>query len=188
MFEFKCRIISFCFPFIFVSFGESYLLVSWCAGGMCGMTCSDEHRDRSRRPGADDRGWSHRSSTRWLGDREVGWVRVRYALCTWRRIARVSWWFVSGLTSKSLGWFLISLCLKTDCDGLSVVWPQNHWDGFCRFGLKTCYDDFYQFGLKICCSGLASKPAATISDGLASKPALTVSWFVPQNHCDGFLV
>jgi hypothetical protein len=29
-----------------------------------GMACSDEHRGRSRRPGADDRGWSHRSGTR----------------------------------------------------------------------------------------------------------------------------
>jgi hypothetical protein len=25
------------------------------------MTCSDEDRGRSRRPGADDRGWSHMS-------------------------------------------------------------------------------------------------------------------------------
>jgi hypothetical protein len=31
------------------------LLVSWCAGGKCGMACSDEDRDRSRRPGAEDR-------------------------------------------------------------------------------------------------------------------------------------
>jgi hypothetical protein len=42
------------FSFIFVSFGESCLLVSWCAGGRCGMTCSDEDRGRSRRPGAED--------------------------------------------------------------------------------------------------------------------------------------
>jgi hypothetical protein len=25
------------------------------------MMCSDEYHDRSRRPGAEDRGWSHRS-------------------------------------------------------------------------------------------------------------------------------
>jgi hypothetical protein len=30
------------------------------------MACSDEDRGRSRRPGAEDRGWSHRSDTRWL--------------------------------------------------------------------------------------------------------------------------
>jgi hypothetical protein len=31
-FEFECGIVSFCFFFIFVSFEESRLLVSWCAG------------------------------------------------------------------------------------------------------------------------------------------------------------
>jgi hypothetical protein len=33
------------------------LLVSWCAGGRCGMACSDEDRGRSRRPGAEET-WS----------------------------------------------------------------------------------------------------------------------------------
>jgi hypothetical protein len=55
-FEFKSEIVSFYFSFTFVSFGESRLLVSWCAGGRCGMTCSDEDHDRSRRPSAEDRG------------------------------------------------------------------------------------------------------------------------------------
>jgi hypothetical protein len=59
------------------------LLVLWCAGGRCGMTCSDEDRGRSRRPGAEDRGWSHMSGIRWLGGREVGWRRVPCAVCTW---------------------------------------------------------------------------------------------------------
>jgi hypothetical protein len=31
------------------------LLVSWCAGGRCGMVCSDEDCGRSRRHGAEDR-------------------------------------------------------------------------------------------------------------------------------------
>jgi hypothetical protein len=30
----------------------------------------------SRRPGAEDRGWSHRSGTQCPGDLEVGWRRV----------------------------------------------------------------------------------------------------------------
>jgi hypothetical protein len=55
-FEFKSRIVSFYFSFIFVSFGESRLLVSWCAGGRCGMTCSDEDHGRSRRPSEEDQG------------------------------------------------------------------------------------------------------------------------------------
>jgi hypothetical protein len=71
--------------------------------------------------------------------------------------------FVSGLASKPLGWFLIGLGplgrfliglgFKTECNGLSVVWPQNHWDGFLRFGLKTGGDGFWWFGLKTCCDG-----------------------------------
>jgi hypothetical protein len=44
---------------------------------------------------------------------------------------------VSGLATKPLGWFLIGLGLKTDDDSLQVVWPQNHSNGFCQFGLKT---------------------------------------------------
>jgi hypothetical protein len=90
-FEFESMIVSFYFSFIFVSFGESCLLVSWCAGGRCDMACSYEDHGRSRRPGAEDRGWSHRSGTRWPGGREVRWCRVRSTPGTWRLGARVSW-------------------------------------------------------------------------------------------------
>jgi hypothetical protein len=90
MFEFKSGIVLFCFSFIFGSFGESRLLVSWCAGDRCGMACSDEDRGGSRRPSAEDRRWSHRSGTSWRGGREVGWRRVRSAPDTWRPEARVS--------------------------------------------------------------------------------------------------
>jgi hypothetical protein len=71
-FEFESGIVLFYFSFTFVSFEESRLLVSWCACGSCGMVCSDEDRGRSRRPDAEDRGWSHRSGTQWPGGREVG--------------------------------------------------------------------------------------------------------------------
>jgi hypothetical protein len=118
-FEFETGIFVFCFSFTFV------LLVSWCAGGRCGMACCDEDSGRSRRPGVKDRGWSHRSDTRWPGGREVGWRRVRSAPSMWRLGARVSW-----------------LSLKTKVDGLWVVWPQNHSDGFHWFGLKTGGDGF----------------------------------------------
>jgi hypothetical protein len=84
-FEFECGIVLFCFSFNFVSFRESHLLVSWCAGGRCSMTCSDEDHDRSRRPDAEDRGWSHRLDTQWPGDREVGWLCVQSAPCMWIR-------------------------------------------------------------------------------------------------------
>jgi hypothetical protein len=122
----------FCgFTFIFVSFGESCLPVSWCVGNRCGMVGSDEDHGRSMRHGAEDRGWMHRLGTRWLDDREVGRRSVRSTPCTWRRGARVSW-----------------LSLKTEVDGLSVVWPQNHCDGFLWFGLKTGGNGFLWFGLK----------------------------------------
>jgi hypothetical protein len=119
-FEFECRIVLFCFSFTFVSFGESCLLVSWCAGGRCGIACSDEDRGRSRKPDAEDRGWSHRSGTWWPGGREVGCALC--AVCTWHVETRSAGFsvepqnqgrrFVSGLASKPLGRFL-------------PVWPQN---------------------------------------------------------------
>jgi hypothetical protein len=77
------------------------LLVSWRAGGRCGMVYSDEDRGRSWRSGAEDRGCLHRSGTRWLGDREVGWHRVQSVPDTWRLGVRISW-----------------LSLKTKVDGL----------------------------------------------------------------------
>jgi hypothetical protein len=46
------------FTFILISYGESYLLVSWCACDRCGMAGNDEHHGRSRRPGVENRGWS----------------------------------------------------------------------------------------------------------------------------------
>jgi hypothetical protein len=105
----RIRDVSVVLPFILISFGESCLLVSWCAGGRNDMVGNDEDRGRSRRPGAKDQGWSHMSGTQWSNDRGVRWRRVRSAPCTWRWVARVSW-----------------LSLKTKVDGLSVVWPQNH--------------------------------------------------------------
>jgi hypothetical protein len=99
---------------------------------------------------------------------------VESAPCTWRQGARVSW-----------------LSLKTKVNGLLVVWPQNHYDGFssvwtsklmvtvCKwFGLKTTWTVFTGLASKpvaMVSSGLASKPAVTVSSGLASKPAATVS-------------
>jgi hypothetical protein len=36
------------------------------------MTGSNEDHDRSRRSGAEDRGWSHMLGIRWSDNREVG--------------------------------------------------------------------------------------------------------------------
>jgi hypothetical protein len=95
------------------------------------------------------------------------------------------------------------LSLKTKVDGLSVVWPQNHCDGFLRFGLKiggdnflrfglkTCGDDFLWFDLKISDDVLLFCLKTKVVEGFlvcASKLADTIWWFETQNHRDGFLV
>jgi hypothetical protein len=74
---------------------------------------------------------SHRSGTRWLNDREVGWYRMWSTTYTRRWGARISWFG-----------------LKTKFDSMSVVWPQNHWGGFFRFCLKTGGNGFSRFGIK----------------------------------------
>jgi hypothetical protein len=54
---------------------------------------------------------------------------------------------------------------QNQIDGLSVVWPQSHWDSFLRFGLKTGGGDFLGFDLKTGGPGFpvwVSKLAATI--------------------------
>jgi hypothetical protein len=52
-------------PLLSILVGELRLLVSWCAGGRCGMVGSDENHGKSRRLGAEEWGWS---STGWVLD------------------------------------------------------------------------------------------------------------------------
>jgi hypothetical protein len=60
------------------------------------------------------------------------------------------------------------LSLKTKVDGLSVVWPQNHWDDFLWFGLKIGGDGF---------------------SNLTLKPVVMVSWLsLKTNMVNGFLI
>jgi hypothetical protein len=78
------------------------------------------------------------------------------------------------------------LSLQTKVDGLSVVLPQNHWDGV-WFGLKTIMTVFSSLTSKPVVTvffGLASKSVATVSPGMASKPM--VDFLVePQNQGGG---
>jgi hypothetical protein len=87
-FEFESGTVLFCFSFIFVSFGESRLLVSWCAGGRCGMASATRTvagvGDLVQRTEGGRTGWV-------LGGRAVGWRRARSAPGTWRLGAQVSW-------------------------------------------------------------------------------------------------
>jgi hypothetical protein len=69
-----------------------------------------------------------------------------------------------GLASKLVARVSL-LTLKTKVDGLSVVWPQNYWDGCLWFALKTGGDGFSWFVLKTGGSGFlvwASKLTATV--------------------------
>jgi hypothetical protein len=57
-------------PLLSILGGELRLLLSWYAGDRYGMTDSDKDHVRSRRPSAEDRGWS--STGRVLGGRMIG--------------------------------------------------------------------------------------------------------------------
>jgi hypothetical protein len=106
------------------------LLVLWCAGGSCHMVDSDEDRDRSRRPGAEDR---NGRTGRILGGRTI--ERSGDTVCGLDRARgdertdflveaqKLGQRFVSGLASKPLEWFF-------------------------RFDFKTGGDSFLQFGHK----------------------------------------
>jgi hypothetical protein len=82
------------------------------------MTGSDKNHEKSRRPGAEDWGWS--STGQVLGGRMI--ERLGDIVCGMHHR--------QGVRVSSFG-------LKTKVYGLSVVWPQNHWDGFPSLGLKT---------------------------------------------------
>jgi hypothetical protein len=79
-----------------------------------------------------------------VAERSRDWV-APCAVCIWHVETRSAGFlvepqnqgrrFVSGLTSKPLGWF-------------SSVWPQNRWQRFSPVGLKTGDEGFSRFGLK----------------------------------------
>jgi hypothetical protein len=69
-FEFESETIRWFYPIIFVSCGESWLLISWFEGDKCDMVGSNEDLGRSRRPGAEDRRWS--STGQVLDGRTIG--------------------------------------------------------------------------------------------------------------------
>jgi hypothetical protein len=84
------------------------------------MAGSDEDRGRSRRPGAEEQGWS---DTGWvLGSQTIKCRVMLCAVCTMYMETRSTGFlvepqnkgrqFVSGLASKLLGWFVSGLSLK----------------------------------------------------------------------------
>jgi hypothetical protein len=143
--------------------GESCLLVSWCAGGRCGMSCSDEDYGRSRRPGTEDRGWS--DTYRVLGGQTI----------------EISGDIVCGLHRA-----------QGDEERVFLGWALKPRSMVCQwFDLKTTETVFQWFSLKTTGTvspGLASKSVASGFSVWASKSAATIWWFGPQNYRNDFLV
>jgi hypothetical protein len=149
------------------SCGESRLLISWCVGDRCDMAGSDEDLGRSRRPDADDQGWSSTGQVlsgqtigrsgdavcglyHAQGDEERGFLglasKPRWAVCQWfgfkaTRTGLVIW------ASKSLQRFL-SLDLKTGGYSL-VIWVTKSPQWFLSLGLKTKCAMVCQLRIKI---------------------------------------
>jgi hypothetical protein len=98
-----------------ISCGESCLLVSWCACDRCGMAGNDEDHGRSRRPGAEDRGWS--SIGRLLSGQTI--ERLGDTMCGLHRTVIPS-------VTKTL------VLLGGTARGLRPPWPQH----YCN---TTCY-------------------------------------------------
>jgi hypothetical protein len=78
-------------------------------------------------------------------------LKTKATVCQWFGLKTTLTVF-SGLASKSVATVSPMLASKLVAGflvepqnqgyGLSVVWPQNHWDGFIRFGLKIGDDGF----------------------------------------------
>jgi hypothetical protein len=126
MFEFKFRTFRWR-----IKCGELHLLVSWCVGDRCDMACSDKDHGMSRRPGAEDRGWS--SIGRILGGRVIR--KSGDAVCGLHR----TWGdeeneFLGCASKPGLSGFPICASKLT-----APVWwfrPQNHRDVFLVCALK----------------------------------------------------
>jgi hypothetical protein len=96
------------------------------------MVGNDEDQGRSRRLGAEDRGWS---STCWvLSGRTI--ERSGDAVCDLYHEQRDDECGFLGLASKPRSTVSLGLASKSVATVL-VVWPQNHSLGFPGLGLKT---------------------------------------------------
>jgi hypothetical protein len=99
-----------------ISCEESCLLVSYCVGGRCGMTGSDEDCGRSRRPSAEDQRWS--STSQVLGGRTI--ERSEDAVCGLHRTQRDEECVFFRLASKPRLTVSPGLTLKPVASGFPV--------------------------------------------------------------------
>jgi hypothetical protein len=125
------------------------------------MACSDEDRGRSRRPGAEDRGWSHRSGTRWPGGRVAP-----CAVCTWNVETRSAGFLVEPQNQGGGGF--PGLGLKTGSSGL-VIWASKSLRWFLDLGLKTKWASVCRLRHKIDGGRSARETRRDLTACLASK-------------------
>jgi hypothetical protein len=134
------------------------------------MACSDEDHGRSRRPGAEDRGWSHRSGTQWLGGREVGWRCVRSVPGTWRLQVWVSW-----LSLKTKGTWRHRSCPRLG---------SGSWSHRSRGGTGAALGWEAEAGA----TGHVAAPELLWAGQRELEPQDTFLPVCPQNRWSGFLV
>jgi hypothetical protein len=118
-FEFEFGTFPWFYPINFVSCEESCLLVSWCAGDRCGMVASDKDHGRSRRPGAQDEGWSR--TGRVLGVQTIEGRVTLCVVCTVHKEMRSAGFLVE---PPNQGRRFFDLGLKTGSSSL-VIWASK---------------------------------------------------------------
>ncbi len=92
------------------------MLVSWSVGDRCDTAGSDEDRGRSRRPGAEDRGWS--STGRILGGQTI--KRLGDAMCSLHHAQGDEEREFLGLASKPRSTVSLGLASKPVASGFPV--------------------------------------------------------------------
>jgi hypothetical protein len=136
-FEFESKTIRWFYTMIFVSCGESWLLVSRCVDDRCDMASSDEDLGRSRRSSAGDWAWS--STGRVLSGRTIG--RSGDTMCGLHHTQEDKESEFLGLGSKPSS----MVCQWFDLKTSGMISP-----GLTSKPMTTA------------CPGLASKPAALV--------------------------
>jgi hypothetical protein len=136
-----------------ISYGESRLLVSWCEGDSCGMTDSDEDRDRNRRPGAEDRGWSSQ-----VGYSVAGRSRGRVTLCAL---------CIMHKETRSTGFLVWP---QNQGRHFLPFWPQNRWLQVSQLVTQNHQLQFGDLGLKITAMASWFGPQNQAGNGLLVAP------------------
>jgi hypothetical protein len=136
-----------------ILYGDSCLLVSWCAGDRCDMAGSDENHGKSRRDSAEDWGWSSQ-----VGNSVPARSRGRVTLCVVCTMHK---------EMRSAG-FLVRPQNKGR--RFLPVWPQNRWLRVSRFGPQNWQLRFGDMDIKIITTVSWFRPQNQAGYGLLAAP------------------